>query len=308
VYGLGNPRKARELGNRSPGDGYNFRGCGIQQLTGRADHERYAARIGCAVEAMSQPANSILGALIEWGDKHCDADADRDDVVAVRRKINGGVNGLANVRLLLAHAKQIWPESPPSVQQPAAADADAAAMALGSSGPAVQHVQQRLTDAGYPVGLIDGRFGVLTERQVAGFQVQHGLPGTGRVDAATLAAIDQAEPVSAVPGRQDLTRDDLAGRDPHAAVAQSMQTAAKVGGTITTLYAADQTSGLGLFDMLIGYGERISSLFGRSSYLLGGAVSPKAILIGAGLVGSFFLYRLANKSLDALLAKLKRGG
>jgi putative chitinase len=29
VYGLGNPRKARELGNTQPGDGFRFRGNGI---------------------------------------------------------------------------------------------------------------------------------------------------------------------------------------------------------------------------------------------------------------------------------------
>jgi len=41
VYGLGNPKKARELGNSAPGDGYRYRGFGPMQITGRADHERY---------------------------------------------------------------------------------------------------------------------------------------------------------------------------------------------------------------------------------------------------------------------------
>src|SRR5687768_16144 len=34
VYGLGNPRKARELGNTQPGDGFLFRGNGVLQTTG----------------------------------------------------------------------------------------------------------------------------------------------------------------------------------------------------------------------------------------------------------------------------------
>lgn len=37
----GNPRKARELGNVNPGDGYLFRGRGYCQLTGRNNYEKF---------------------------------------------------------------------------------------------------------------------------------------------------------------------------------------------------------------------------------------------------------------------------
>jgi putative chitinase len=40
VYGLGNPSKARELGNKEPGDGFRYRGCGLMQTTGRANFRR----------------------------------------------------------------------------------------------------------------------------------------------------------------------------------------------------------------------------------------------------------------------------
>lgn len=40
VYGQGNARKARELGNTEAGDGFRFRGNGLLQTTGRGNHRR----------------------------------------------------------------------------------------------------------------------------------------------------------------------------------------------------------------------------------------------------------------------------
>jgi putative chitinase len=107
VYGLGNPKKARELGNTEKGDGWRYRGCGILQITGRAAHERYAEEIGCAVEDLEKPINAIHAALLEWGEKHCNLYADKDDVLTVTRRINGGTNGLAERRAYLARAKRV---------------------------------------------------------------------------------------------------------------------------------------------------------------------------------------------------------
>jgi len=50
VYGLGNPRKARELGNTQPGDGFRFRGNGVLQTTGRNNHRRMGEACGLDFE------------------------------------------------------------------------------------------------------------------------------------------------------------------------------------------------------------------------------------------------------------------
>ena len=101
VYGLGNPRKAAELGNTSGGDGFAYRGFGIGQITGRSDHERL-------INGEYTALGAIRAALKEWTEKGCNAAADRDDVVAVRRKINGGSIGLSEVRAKLAICKQVF--------------------------------------------------------------------------------------------------------------------------------------------------------------------------------------------------------
>lgn len=112
VYGLGNPRKAKELGNKKVGDGWRYRGCGIVQLTGRAAHERYAKEIGCSVSELEDPLNSIHGALLEWKEKGCNSAADRDDVERVTKLVNGGRNGLNDRREYLAKAKRLLEDAP----------------------------------------------------------------------------------------------------------------------------------------------------------------------------------------------------
>jgi predicted chitinase len=111
VYGLGNPAKAKELGNTQKGDGWRFRGCGIVQLTGRAAHERYARKIGCSVDEIDKPINSIHGALLEWKEKNCNRYADQDNVLRVTKLVNGGQNGLNGRKVYLDKAKTLLGDS-----------------------------------------------------------------------------------------------------------------------------------------------------------------------------------------------------
>jgi putative chitinase len=102
VYGLGNPRKAKELGNTNPGDGYQYRGGGILQTTGRDAYRTWGEKCQADFEGhpelIASAEHALKPALLEWSAGKLNAAADRDDIVAITRKINGGLNGLDSRR------------------------------------------------------------------------------------------------------------------------------------------------------------------------------------------------------------------
>ncbi len=112
IEGAGNPRiLARELGNTEPGDGYRYRGRGILQTTGRANYRRIGQKCGVDFEAHPElvlsPEYALKPALVEWTEGNLNEAAGRDDIVAITRKINGGLNGLASRRTWLARIKRV---------------------------------------------------------------------------------------------------------------------------------------------------------------------------------------------------------
>ncbi|WP_353230820.1 hypothetical protein [Novosphingobium sp.] len=109
VYGLGNPKKAKELGNTSAGDGYKYRGGGALQTTGRAAYRAMGTRIGVNLEAnpalIVDPSHIFLPALQEWNDGHLNAVADANNIRRITLVINGGLNGLAERKQWFA---KVW--------------------------------------------------------------------------------------------------------------------------------------------------------------------------------------------------------
>lgn len=101
-----------DLGNTHEGDGKRYMGRGIFMLTGRANYTRWGERVGLALaddpELAAVPSTSTLIACHYWRDRGCDIDADIDNLKAVTRKINGGLNGLDDRAAYLAKAKGVW--------------------------------------------------------------------------------------------------------------------------------------------------------------------------------------------------------
>jgi len=75
--------------------------------------------------------------------------------------------------------------------------AASAVLKVGSTGPAVLKLQQRLTALGYRPGSVDGHFGAATSSAVLAFQKRQGLARDGVAGTAVLAALD--DPTGAGP-------------------------------------------------------------------------------------------------------------
>jgi putative chitinase len=120
----GEPRKlANEIyggrmGNREPDDGFDFRGRGLLQLTGR-DVYAHATRVVRvlspaapdfteAPDLVITPAWCLDVAAAEWMSRGCNELADSDDIERITRRINGGLTGLRQRAEWAAAARTVW--------------------------------------------------------------------------------------------------------------------------------------------------------------------------------------------------------
>jgi putative chitinase len=92
------------MGNSEPGDGWRYIGRGLLQLTGRKNYQDVGAKLGLTLTAIPEMASSsqhclsIAGAY--WEMNGLNQLADKDDIVAVTRRLNGGTHGL--------NSRKIW--------------------------------------------------------------------------------------------------------------------------------------------------------------------------------------------------------
>ena len=89
-----------DLGNAVAGDGSRFRGCGLIQITGRANYAACGEALGIDLinqpEMLEQPQYACLSAAWFWATKGLNTLADAGDFEKITRRINGGLNGQAD--------------------------------------------------------------------------------------------------------------------------------------------------------------------------------------------------------------------
>ena len=164
----------KDLGNTHRGDGKRFMGRGLIQITGRANYAAYGQSVGRDLLAdpdavRREPALCIGCSLWYWRTHGLDALADRDDLEAVTRAINGGLNGLGDRAALLHQATGalIWAEN--------------------------CQAQRLLILHGYLL-TIDGDIGPKTAQALRAFQARRGMEATGRLSPAVWIELEGSKP------------------------------------------------------------------------------------------------------------------
>jgi predicted chitinase len=177
-----------DLGNTHPGDGARYHGRGFIQLTGRANYRGYEQKLGIPLEEQPElaldatVAARVLGCYFK--DRGIAGDARKGDWKAVRRKVNGGLNGWDRFSALVHSLEH-------------AHNAKAPALVEGAIGPDVLQLKGLLLTWGkthplpkpiQPTPL----FGPATTEAVRAFQETHGIQATGKVGEKTWQALDAA--------------------------------------------------------------------------------------------------------------------
>ena len=200
----------QDLGNVKRGDGRLYRGRGIFQLTGRANYRSVGETLGLPLEAepalAAKPSHAVRIAVEYWTSRKLNEAADADELRVITRRINGGLNGLADRQRYLARAKlALMPAPVEAVAPPADEDSDPL---IGPDSPAalVRLLQGELNQRHYDCGAEDGRFGALTRAAVLALKANEGFD-TGS-PAIRLSAVNAARPWI-IADRQEATAKEL---------------------------------------------------------------------------------------------------
>lgn len=126
-----------DLGNTQPGDGPRYKGRGFLQITGRANYRTYGRKVddlwqaGGAINLEANPDQAldpdIAAAVLAvyFRDRGIPAMAAREDWPAVRRAVNGGLNGWDTFESVVKKLKAIAPAQPSPPTPPPADPRDA---------------------------------------------------------------------------------------------------------------------------------------------------------------------------------------
>jgi putative chitinase len=205
------------LGNTAPGDGYKYRGRGIFQLTGKDAYKRYGERLGIDLvnspDEAATPEISVKIACLYWSDLGLNDWADKDDLLAVSRGINGGnpkrniqPNGMSHRKSWYAKVTKTFSFGVAAAEAPRA---EPGTLQEGDEGPEVEKLQSLLRAKGYPAGNIDGIYGANTRRAVSLFQADQGSDGQAGVWKTDYWQALEAAP-NVQEAREAVTAKDLA--------------------------------------------------------------------------------------------------
>ncbi|MDR6581621.1 glycoside hydrolase family 19 protein [Pseudomonas sp. OVF7] len=100
-----------DLGNTVKGDGYRYRGRGLIQITGRANHVACGEALGLDLinkpELLELPQHASMSAAWFWSMRGLNTLADRGEFAKITRRINGGLIGQDDRQALYDRALEV---------------------------------------------------------------------------------------------------------------------------------------------------------------------------------------------------------
>lgn len=96
-------------GDEASGDGWKYRGRGFIQITGKDNYSRLSNDTD--IDYLSAPdkllteVDALVSALWYWSLIKANSYADKDDIITITKKINGGLNGIEDRKAKLAQYK-----------------------------------------------------------------------------------------------------------------------------------------------------------------------------------------------------------
>lgn len=191
-----------DLGNtaKKDGDGRKYKGRGLLQTTGKTNYEAAGKAMGLDLikspELLAEPRNAVWAACIYWKSRRLNALADKDDLRAITKKINGGYNGLADRQRYLDRARPLIKSADPTNDT----------IGPGSDRDAIVSLQKLLLEKKYQPGRADGKWGKLTRAAVLALKADNGFDTSNETITFAEAA---AAPERVLEGRKDATVADL---------------------------------------------------------------------------------------------------
>lgn len=187
----------KSLGNIYPGDGRKYKGRSFGMITGRAnytEYDNYKKAKGAIIKnptlLATNPDLVVDPAGWYWHTRNINKLADKNDLVGVTRRINGGVSGLKDRQRIFANAVKYLKEPvvittdveepKPIVETPVTA-------------PKMSNIDiQRALNRGAKTRLkIDGIIGPKSVAAIKKFQKLKGLVEDGELNTATLIALSK---------------------------------------------------------------------------------------------------------------------
>lgn len=165
-------------GDEESGDGWNFRGRGLIQLTGRYNYTQFGKSCGKSAEEVIDYIKTKKGAIHSacwyWDNRNINRAADADDLRWMTKLINGGTHGLHDRQFRYDRAKNsLGKDLESSSSSTTTNSKNLRTVKRGSKGKSVKAIQEYL-------GLsVDGVFGTKTEETLKRWQHHNDLTPDG---------------------------------------------------------------------------------------------------------------------------------